>query len=157
MTNRVKVEDLYINVETLKVIYSGDWQCLAKSGQKVCMPFTNPNSRSFFEILKRFLQANMRAMPKTKDPWEQIFLKCCHPFDKCLKYNFVTPSTKLLTQMLPAVFTSLLQYAFKIYLMGNIKRMLGTDFALTVCKMSSSNSKEFGMHSFLIGIASPHI
>ena len=70
-------------------------------------------------------------------------------------HNFVTPSTQLLTQMLPAVFTSLLQYAFKIYLMDNIKRMLGTDFALTVCKMSSSNSREFGMHSFLIGIASP--
>src|ERR1700729_511536 len=71
-------------------------------------------------------------------------------------HNFVTPSTQLLTRMLPAVFTSLLQYAFKIYLMDNIKRMLGTDFALTVCKMSSSNSRDFGMHSFLIGIASPH-
>ena len=46
--------------------------------------------------------------------------------------------------MLPAVFTSLLQYAFKIYLMDNLKRMLGTDFALIVCKMSSSNSREFG-------------
>src|SRR6267154_1833914 len=70
--------------------------------------------------------------------------------------NFVTPSTKLLTRMLPAVFTSLLQHAFTIYLMDNLKRMLRIDFVLIVCKMSSSNSREFGMNSFLIWIATPH-
>jgi hypothetical protein len=35
------------------------------------------------------------------------------------------------------------------------KRSLGTDFVLVVWKMSSSNSKEFGMNNFLIGIATP--
>jgi hypothetical protein len=49
-----------------------------------------PKFQVIFEILKKYLQANMRAMPKTKDPWEQIFLKCCHPFDKCLKYTILS-------------------------------------------------------------------